>query len=394
MNVCSMKSLLSDSFAGEWGSESGEALTPVLRTANFNDDGSLDYGSPAYRCIPEKKVRAKRMRRGDIILEKSGGTPNRPVGIMAYYDSDDEALCSNFNHVLRFDADSVNPFFMFHQLRWLREKGAFSPYTRKTTGLQNLQMKAFVDLELKVPAKAKQDGAAATIRAIDLRRNELKKLLEKLDELVKSRFVEMFGDPIENPFGWEVAPLGQLGDLKNGVNFKSVDSGTEIRCLGVGDFKDRYQICDMELISLVSLNGRPNENQLLRDGDIVFVRSNGNKQLVGRCLAVFPGNEEVTFSGFCIRFRNESDRLLLDYLLGCLKSDPMRKAMTGRGANIQNLSQKILADVVMPIPPLALQQEFAAFVQQVDKLKFETQQAIDKLQMLYDSLAQEYFGSE
>ena len=72
----------------------------------------------------------------------------------------------------------------------------------------------------------------------------------------------------------------------------------------------------------------------------------------------------------------------------------MRKAMTGRGANIQNLSQKILADVVMPIPPLALQQEFAAFVQQVDKLKFETQQAIDKLQMLYDSLAQEYFGSE
>ena len=193
MTVCSMKDLLSGSFAGEWGSESGEVLTPVLRTANFNDDGSLDYDSPAYRCIPEKKVQAKRMLRGDIILEKSGGTPNRPVGIMAYYDSDDEALCSNFNHILRFDADSVNPFFMFHQLRWLREKGAFSPYTRKTTGLQNLQMKAFVDLELKVPTKAKQDGVAATIRAIDLRRNELKKLLEKLDELVKSRF------------SWEVA---------------------------------------------------------------------------------------------------------------------------------------------------------------------------------------------
>lgn len=188
MTVCSMKDLLSDSFAGEWGDECGEILTPVLRTANFNEDGSLDYDSPAYRCIPERKVRAKRMRRGDIILEKSGGTPNRPVGIMAYYDSDDEALCSNFNQILRFDAGSVNPFFMFHQLRWLRGKGAFAQYTRRTTGLQNLQMKTFVDLELKVPAKAKQDEAAATIRAIVLRRNALKKQLEILDELVKSRF--------------------------------------------------------------------------------------------------------------------------------------------------------------------------------------------------------------
>lgn len=81
-------------------------------------------------------------------------------------------------------------------------------------------------------------------------------------------------------------------------------------------------------------------------------------------------------------------------MLGCLKSDPMRKAMTGRGANIQNLSQKALSGVIIPLPPLTLQQEFAAFVQQVDKLKLETQQAIDKLQMLYDSLAQEYFSAE
>ena len=109
----------------------------------------------------------------------------------------------------------------------------------------------------------------------------------------------MFGDPVENPFDWKAKPLGNLGNLKNGVNFKSVDSGTEIRCLSVSDFKDRYQISNMELISPVLLNDKPNENQLLRDGDIVFVRSNGNKRLVGRCLAIFPGDEDVTFSGFC-----------------------------------------------------------------------------------------------
>ena len=83
------------SFAGEWGLETGELLTPVLRTANFNDDGTLDYATPAMRNIPRVKVSRKALRRGDIILEKSGGTPNRPVGIMAYYESDDVALCSN-----------------------------------------------------------------------------------------------------------------------------------------------------------------------------------------------------------------------------------------------------------------------------------------------------------
>lgn len=186
----------------------------------------------------------------------------------------------------------------------------------------------------------------------------------------KSRFIEMFGDPVENLCSWEARSLGELGELKNGINFKSVDSGAEIRCLGVGDFKDRYRISNMDLISLVSLNGRPNESQLLCDGDIVFVRSNGNKQLVGRCLAVFPGEKEVTFSGFCIRFRNKSDRLLLDYLLGCLKSDAMRRAMAGRGANIQNLSQKILAEIAIPVPPLVLQQKFTAFVAQVDKSEY------------------------
>ncbi len=66
--------------------------------------------------------------------------------------------------------------------------------------------------------------------------------------------------------------------------------------------------------------------------------------------------------------------------------------MTGRGANIQNLSQGLLSKVEIPLPPLELQQEFAAFASQVDKSRFIAQQQIEKLQMLYDSLAQDYFG--
>ena len=397
MTVCSMKSLLVDSFSGEWGGESGEALTPVLRTANFNEDGSFDYDSPAYRCIPEKKVRAKRLQRGDIVLEKSGGTPNRPVGIMAYYDRDDEALCSNFNHVLRFDADFVNPYFMFHQLRWLRERGAFAPYTRKTTGLQNLQMKAFINLDLVVPPRAEQDEAALAIRTIESERDEYKSQIGRLDELVKSRFVEMFGDPVTNPMSWPVSTIKETalvyGDGPFGSNLKSSDYVPEgVRVIRLGNIlqgafseKDRSFVSYEKYESLKRYECKPGQVVIATLGD----------PLLRACLVPdfgVPGIHKAD----CMYYETDPSKVLPLFAVSAINHPTMleRAGVDGHGQTRKRINSTQTGNLPMILPPIALQQEFAAFVQQVDKLKFEAQQAIDKLQMLYDSLAQEYFGGE
>lgn len=167
-------------------------------------------------------------------------------------------------------------------------------------------------------------------------------IIEKLDLAVKSRFIEMFGDPVENEKGWEMIPLSELGTCKNGMNFASDEDGIEIAYLGVGDFKDNSRIDGVSGLSQISLNTMPSEEYLLKDEDIVFVRSNGSKELVGRCLAVYPGNEKLTFSGFCIRWRKNSDKVMTDFLLQVLKTENVRILMRGRGANIQNLNQQIL----------------------------------------------------
>lgn len=117
---------------------------------------------------------------------------------------------------------------------------------------------------------------------------------------------------------------------------------------------------------------------MLQDGDIVFVRSNGNKALVGRCLVVYPHNTPTTYSGFCIRYRLTSNEVNTSYLLRVLKADSMRKKMIGRGANIQNLNQKTLATLNIPIPPMELQEQFAEFVNQTDKSKVVVQKALSK----------------
>ena len=219
-----------------------------------------------------------------------------------------------------------------------------------------------------------------------------KQQLTELDNLVKARFVEMFGDPVQNSLKWVTKSLLEMGYCKNGVNFHSGDSGIEIHCLGVGDFKDYSVVDGTDYLPTISLSEEPPEESMLQDGDIVFVRSNGNKALVGRCLVVYPHNTPTTYSGFCIRYRLTSNEVNTSYLLRVLKADSMRKKMIGRGANIQNLNQKTLATLNIPIPPMELQEQFAEFVNQTDKSKVVVQKALDEAQTLFDSLMQEYFG--
>lgn len=246
--------------------------------------------------------------------------------------------------------------------------------------------------EFELPDMEKQKELAELLWAMDNTKKSYQKLIAATDELVKSRFIEMFGDPVENEKGWEMIPLSELGTCKNGMNFASDEDGIEIAYLGVGDFKDNSRIDGVSGLSQISLNTMPSEEYLLKDEDIVFVRSNGSKELVGRCLAVYPGNEKLTFSGFCIRWRKNSDKVMTDFLLQVLKTENVRILMRGRGANIQNLNQQILGKLMIPVPNMALQQSFVEFVGAIDKSKFELEKALSELTATYKRIIAENLG--
>lgn len=256
----------------------------------------------------------------------------------------------------------------------------------------NRHFKWLKKVEIPVPPLEKQRRIAAVLDKVSDLIAKRRAQMDKLDELVKARFVEMFGDPVDNPYDWAVAKLMNFGECKNGLNFHTDDSGVKIHCLGVGDFKDLSIIEDTSKLPTISLNEMPCDDYLLANGDIVFVRSNGNKALVGRSVVVYPNDITTTFSGFCIRFRIQNSAILPSYLLRVLKTDSMRKKMAGRGANIQNLNQKILTELRIPIPGLALQEEFELFLKKVDNSKLTIQQSLDKLKILKKALMQQYFG--
>ena len=325
---------------------------------------------------------ARIMPANTVMIALTGATAGK-VGYLNF------EACGNQSITGIFPCNSMNQRYLFYYLLSQREK----ILTDCVGGAQAHISQGYVK-NIKVPvlplSEQKQIVEVLTklSTVISMQQNEIK----TLDNLVKARFVEMFGDPIQNEKCWEIKSLFDLGYCKNGMNFHKGDHGVEIHCLGVGDFKDRSTIYDVKNLPYVALNESPDSDYLLQDGDIVFVRSNGNKELVGRCLAIYPENVPVTYSGFCIRYRLTSEKASVPYILRVLKADSVRKKMAGRGANIQNLNQQTLSQLAIPLPPLSLQNQFAAFVAEVDKSKVEVQKALDQTQLLFDSLMQQYFG--
>ncbi len=284
--------------------------------------------------------------------------------------------------LLRSKDSNANYKYLYYALR--SAKIPDTGYNRHFKWLKNIQ--------INYPDNNKQKEIVKILDKVsDVIKNR-KEELSTIDKMIKARFIEMFGDPVRNPLGWSTRPLLEMGCCKNGMNFHTGDRGIEMRCLGVGDFKNYSVIDGTDHLPIISLNEAPPEESMLQDGDIVFVRSNGNKALVGRCLVVYPRSTPTTYSGFCIRYRLISDAVNTAYLLRVLKADSMRERMAGRGANIQNLNQQILAALEIPTPPMELQEQFASFVTQIDKSKSAIQKSLEKTQTLFDSLMQKYFG--
>lgn len=191
----------------------------------------------------------------------------------------------------------------------------------------------------------------------------------------------MFGDPVINSKGWDIKDLGTLGYFKNGMNYKQSDSGFNIKFLGVGEFKYGNKIDSSNMLPTLELQEEPNEEYLLKKGDIVFVRSNGSKELVGRSILVRKLAKKTTYSGFCIRYRNQFEEVTTDFLIHLFADENFKKSLKkdSRGANINNLNQQMLSSLKIIVPPLELQNQFVDFVTQVDKLKFEIQKSLEEM---------------
>ena len=214
------------------------------------------------------------------------------------------------------------------------------------------------------------------------------------DELVKSRFVEMFGNADSSSANFNISTINEICSSIVRGPFGSALKKEFFIPRGVGTYKvyeqkhairkradiGTYYISKEKFDSLKRFECKP--------GDILMSCSGTMGELYQLPMNCEPGIINQALCKFTL-----NEKILPEYFFRFMSQ--VVDDLGAKGSGIKNVSSvKYIKDIKIPLPPLSLQQEFAAFVHQVDKLKFETQQSIEKLQMLYDSLAQEYFAPE
>ena len=222
---------------------------------------------------------------------------------------------------------------------------------------------------------------------IDLRRETI----NKLDSLVKARFIEMFGDPIINTKKWDECTIGELTtDVRYGTSKPSVNGG-KYPYLRMNNLTSNGGL-DLSDLKYIDVSDDEKEKCVVRKGDVLFNRTN-SIDLVGKT-AMFNLNEEMIIAGYIIRIRL-NNRLLPEILSYYMNSSALKKLLRkmAKGAvNQANINAQELQSIKVYVPDLELQKEFISFVQQVDKSKLAVQKSLEKTQLLFDSLMQEYFG--
>ena len=232
----------------------------------------------------------------------------------------------------------------------------------------------------------KLDKVSAIISA---RQNEL----QELDELIKARFVEMFGNPETNPEQWEKKPLSSvIVAANNGMARRGNDEDGSI-VMRLVELQDGF--IDYSSPNRIRLTDKERQRYLLKNKDFLFARVNGNPDNVGRCAVFYEIGEPVYHNDHIIRVHfNEEvlDGAFASALLNSAYGKRQLKNQIKTSAGQYTVSQDGIGAIEAILPPMALQKQFAAFVAQVDKSKAVVQKSLDETQLLFDSLMQKYFG--
>lgn len=220
--------------------------------------------------------------------------------------------------------------------------------------------------------------------------------LSALDDLIKTRFVEMFGDPVSNPYGWDIVAFDDC--------LESIENGRSFVCDSVARADEKPAI--LKLSAATYGVYKPKENKAIineedfiesaevHDGDLLFTRKNTPK-LVGMAAYVESTPKKLMMPDLIFRLNTKANcnKIFLWKLINHdLYRNRIESAASGSAKSMSNISKERLGKLGFPLPPLEMQEQFADFVKQVAKSKDVVQESLDETQQLFDALMQQYFG--
>ena len=291
------------------------------------------------------------------------------VGSVALQDKCNEVVVSPLYVGFSVDESKVTPGYI---VRFLKSKPGLDQITFQSIGTvrNNLKFKALCQMELTLPPLSVQRDRLANLVSIESQIDRSRKVVEELDSLVKSRFVEMFGDLS----GYEFRALeGCVSVIESGKSPKCLakpreggDPGVlKLSAISSGVYKETEN-------KALPSGAKVADGKMVRDGDILLARKN-TPELVGQSVLVNHTDGNIMFPDIVFRMhvRPEVDEVYLSHALAHPLAGAIKSLAHGSAKSMSNIPKSKLTKLLIPLPPLALQREFAAFVQQVDKSRFD-----------------------
>ncbi|HRU33752.1 MAG TPA: restriction endonuclease subunit S [Candidatus Paceibacterota bacterium] len=382
--------LFEDSYPGEWGDEpNGELNTyPVFSTIALDYDGNIDFNKTELRKLPNKKINKLLLKKGTILIEKSGGSVNIPAGKVAILKEDFWGTCSNFIQILKINNKKSNSYFLFYRLLFNFINHQIEKYQQRTTGIINFILRDYFNDFISLPPLSEQQKIAEILETVDRAIEKTNAIIEKYRRIKQGMMHDLLTRGIDengkirsekthrfknSPLGkipeeWEVARLGDFAFVTKLAGFEYTrffDYSLEgeiilIRALNIRDGKlDLSNAYTMPKDISVKLN-----RSKLDKNDIVM----SYVGTIGEC-AIIPFDDKFhlapNVAKISIRKKNLMPEFILNYLLGFQGKREINLIMSS--TTQAALSMSNIRTIRVLLPPLPEQQRIAEILSQLDE---------------------------
>lgn len=309
----------------------------------------------------------------------------------------DTAINQDLRGIVPIDPKILSVRFLFW---WLKSIANLIVAEGTGATVQGVKLPFVKSLQAPVPPLLEQQRIVGILdeafEGLATAKANAEKNLQNARALFESHLESVF---TQGGKGWVEKPLGDLATFRNGINYTKESKGERVKIVGVRNFQKHFS-APLDDLDTVTIDGKLSELDSLKKDDILAVRSNGNIELIGRCILVGEVTEKISHSGFTIRIRLSNGSVIPKYVCHFMKSSGSRKLLTegGTGTNIKSLNQGMLSTLAIPFPPIAAQKvlvgKIESLSEETQRLESICQQKLASLDELKKSLLHQAFTGQ
>jgi len=364
-----LRPLLSDNLSGDWGDDEGDVTLSVLRSTNFTNSGNLKLADVAKRGFTRTKAEQVQVKPNDILVERSGGGPNQPVGrVVMIRDEMPDTGFANFVQTLRPDSTKISSELLLWTLYQLNRSGFVEKLQHQTTQMRNLDLRDYLKILLPVPRDpGEQVRIAETLKAADDNIRALEEQIRKAERVAAAldqahfaagphvvKFPYEYGTARTIPLGWDSMPLGKFADVTSGItlNQDREAAANGVRYLTVINVH-RGRI-DLTEVRHLEMRGNEAETKRIVPGDIMVIEGHANSAEIGRAALASEREEGMSFQNHLFRIRVfDVSHVRPRFLVRALNSARTRRhwvATANTSSGLNTINRTALRRLIIPLP--------------------------------------------